>query len=180
MGRKLSQIYTCWLHLFIMSGCLSAFSANSAIAQETKWINSSSSEQVLVIDGDSLEIGKNRIRLMGIDAPEYDQLCKDETGKFYPCGQQSAQYLQELIEGTEVKCKVYKKDKYDRDLCTCYRENKDLNAEMIKAGQAIVYLESDYASEQKTAKKSRSGIWRGFFIHPRLFRLLKTHAAPQN
>ena len=103
MGRKLSQIYTCWLQLFIISGCLSAFSTNSAIAQETKWIKPTSSEQILVVDGDSLEIGKKRIRLMGIDAPEYDQSCKDEKGALYPCGKQSAQYLQDLINHKKIK-----------------------------------------------------------------------------
>lgn len=180
MGRKLSKIYTCWLHLFIISGCLSAFSTNSAIAQETKWISPTSSEQILVIDGDSLEIGKRRIRLMGIDAPEYDQSCKDEKGALYACGKQSAQHLQALINHKKIKCKIHKKDKYDRELCTCYAEDKDLNAQMIKDGQAIVYLESDYHSEQETAQEDKKGIWRGIFIHPRLFRLLKSHSAHQN
>lgn len=180
MGRKLSQIYTCWLQLFIISGCLSAFSTNSAIAQEAQWIKPTSSEQILVVDGDSLEIGKKRIRLMGIDAPEYDQSCKDEKGALYPCGKQSAQYLQNLINHKKIKCKIHKKDKYDRELCTCYADDKNLNAQMIKDGQAIVYLESDYHSEQETAQKEKKGIWRGIFIHPRLFRLLKSHSAPQN
>ena len=180
MGRKLSKIYTSWQQIFIISSCLSIFSANYVYAQNERWITQKNSKEVIVVDGDSLEIGKKRIRLMGIDAPEYDQFCKNEKGRLYPCGKQSAQYLQDLIKNKEIKCHIHKKDKYDRELCTCYADGQDINAEMIKSGQAIVYLESNYQSEQATAQKEKKGIWRGIFIHPRLFRLLKSQSASQN
>ena len=35
------------------------------------------SYQVKVIDGDSIEIKKEKIRLFGIDAPEMKQICHD-------------------------------------------------------------------------------------------------------
>lgn len=180
MGRKLSKIYTSWQQIFIICSCLSTFSADYVHAQEEKWIISKNPEEVIVVDGDSLEIGKKRIRLMGIDAPEYDQFCKNEKGRLYPCGRQSAQYLQDLIGHKKIRCLLHKKDKYDRELCTCYADSQDINAEMIKSGQAIVYLESNYRSEQAKAQKEKKGIWRGIFIHPRLFRLLKSQSAQKN
>ena len=38
----------------------------------------SATAQIRVVDGDSLEINNKKIRLIGIDAPEYYQTCFDE------------------------------------------------------------------------------------------------------
>lgn len=136
-------------------------------------ITSSLVSPVKVVDGDSLEIGTHRIRLMGIDAPEYHQHCKNKQGKNYPCGQKSLEYLQKIIANKQVKCIVHNQDKYHRDLCTCYVDGKDLNAEMVRSGHAITYMESNYATEQLEAKTGKHGIWNGKFMHPRLFRRLQ-------
>ena len=54
-----------------------------------------------VIDGDSIKIRNHRIRLLGIDAPELKQLCKDQNNKTYACGKASKIFLKSFIE--EVK-----------------------------------------------------------------------------
>ena len=51
------------LFVCLLAGCLYAAGAFAA-------------ENVYVVDGDSLEMGEVRIRLEGIDAPEYYQDCR--------------------------------------------------------------------------------------------------------
>jgi len=170
MERKLSKICTPCNWLLITLTLIYFCSFTVCTANE---ISSSPLMPVKIIDGDSLEIGTSRIRLMGIDAPEYTQYCKNAKKKNYPCGKISADYLENLIKNKPITCKIHKKDQYERDLCTCYKNNLDLNAEMIRAGQAIVYLESPYQDEQAEAKRNKRGLWQGRFMHPRLFRRLK-------
>jgi len=170
MERKLSKIYTPYNTLLgtLVFALLGLFS--TCTAEE---IVSSTDFPVKVIDGDSLEIGNSRIRLMGIDAPEYTQYCKDENKTKYNCGIEAKNHLEQIIGKTSIICKVHKKDQYNRDLCTCYKNNTDINREMVQSGYALVYLESPYQKEQTDAKQHKRGIWRGRFMHPRLFRRLK-------
>ena len=63
------------------------------------------SYQVKVIDGDSIEIKKEKIRLFGIDAPEKNQICSKNSNS-YNCGLTSTQFLKEIIKQLNLNVKV--------------------------------------------------------------------------
>jgi endonuclease YncB( thermonuclease family) len=68
--------------------------------------------QASVIDGDTLEIHGNRIRLWGVDAPESTQLCRGEDSDQYRCGAQAANDLDAFIARREVNCNPISLDRY--------------------------------------------------------------------
>ena len=50
-----------------------------------------------MIEGDTIEIHGERMRLWGIDALESDQLCRDDDSKHYQCGWLAADSLATLF-----------------------------------------------------------------------------------
>lgn len=66
-----------------------------------------------VIDGDTIEIHGQRIRLHGIDAPEGAQRCyRDE--QLWPCGRRAAFALAHYIGSRTVRCEPRERDRYGR------------------------------------------------------------------
>lgn len=127
---------------------------------------------VRAIDGDTLVLGGERIRLAGIDAPELHQDCQDSSGNAYPCGRRSADYLEDLASAGPVTCDPLGKDRYGRTLATCTVNGQDLGSQMVSAGWALAYTRysSAYTPEQEYAQKNGSGVWSGSFDAPETFR----------
>ncbi len=71
-------------------------------------------------DADTLRIWNQPIRLLGIDAPEFAQTCKDGNGREYKCGIKALNRLKEIIGSSEVRCEGEDTDRYKRLLATCY------------------------------------------------------------
>ncbi len=120
-----------------------------------------------VIDGDTISISGNHIRLKGIDAPELTQSCGTEAATS-ACGQVSRQTLVRLVGGREVRCEGYGHDKYNRSLATCYVGGSNLNRAMIEAGQAVAY--GEYHDVETQARKDRKGLWVTIFETPQDWR----------
>lgn len=120
-----------------------------------------------VIDGDTIDIGGERVRLHGIDAPERSQTCS-VTGVATPCGRESAGVLQALTDAGPVRCSGGKRDRYGRLIAVCYAGDRDLNAELVRRGWALAYrrYSMDYVGEESDARAHGRGMWRGAFIEP--------------
>ncbi|MGI9483288.1 MAG: thermonuclease family protein [Hyphomicrobiales bacterium] len=134
---------------------------------------------VQVLDGDSLVVEGNEIRLYGIDAPEGRQMCQDKTGSQYSCGKLAARALRTLVSGSEVDCVVVTKDRYARNVSRCIAKGKELNREMVRQGWAVAYRShaQDYLATENEARSAGRGIWQGAFERPGEWRRKQAAAA---
>jgi len=129
-----------------------------------------------VHDGDSIHItprGEKRviIRLAGIDAPELAQ----------PFGIASRDKLRALILETKAEAVCHKTDRYQRQVCVVFHNDKDINLEMLRGGLAWHYKQyqneqsrqrrKEYARAERKARQQQQGLWSGDYpVEPWEFR----------
>lgn len=121
-------------------------------------------QSVRVIDGDTVEVipmtGKSeRIRLLGIDAPEAKQ----------DYGTQSTQALQQCVERANVSIEWTERDRYDRLLGKVIANGKDCNLNQVVQGAAwhykyyqagqLAYDRFAYANAEVLARSQQQGLW---------------------
>jgi endonuclease YncB( thermonuclease family) len=129
--------------------------------------------RVKVIDGDSIEIAGERLRLFGIDAPESRQECRDAAGESYACGRAAARALAAAIGGRAVTCTAVEHDQYRREIAICTVEGRDLGETMVRVGHALDYAQHSrgrYAAAEREAREAKRGLWAGTFEHPLAWR----------
>ena len=162
-------------NLFLaISICLIFFflTYNDVKSQEPKIISGIAK----VVDGDTINIGKNKIRLFGIDAPEKKQQCQKPWlsiffltfNKDYKCGEISTNKLKIKINNKLVMCKSNNKDRYNRFIAECFKDKINVNKWMISNGYAVAYRKysKKFISQENLAKKEKLGIWAGTFEMP--------------
>ena len=69
--------------------------------------------KALVLDGDSIVVAGQKIRLHGIDAPEMDQTlwCRDRE---LMCGAMALAALEALTAGMALRCDIVEHDRFGR------------------------------------------------------------------
>ena len=158
----------------VISICLIFFflTYNDVKSQEPKIIFG----KAKVIDGDTIKIGKNKIRLYGIDAPEKNQQCQKTwlsisfltLNKNYQCGKISSNKLKVKINNKLIMCKSTNKDRYNRFIAECYKDKININKWMVSNGYAVAYKKysKKFVTQENIAKKEKLGLWGGTFEMP--------------
>lgn len=116
-----------------------------------------------VIDGDTLEIAGQRVRLEGIDAPETGQTCGRKWFGHWDCGTAATAALKRLVGERRVDCESGGRDKYGRMLGWCSIDGRDINAEMVRSGMAWAFVKysTRYQTLEGEARRAKIGIWQG-------------------
>lgn len=121
------------------------------------------------VDGDTVAQGRERFRLIGIDAPELRQQCSRD-GTNWPCGEDARDHLRTLLQSGAVECRGNSEDKYRRLLVRCSSDGEDIAGRMVAAGFAVATEYVLFSKEQADAQNRRAGIWAGDFQQPRDWR----------
>lgn len=121
-----------------------------------------------VIDGDTVVLENNqRVRLIGVDAPEVDHPKYNRLGEFF--GEESRAYLQDRVEGREVSLEDGDEgfDQYGRRLSYIYVDGVLINAELIEKGYAEAMrrfpnkFKEEFLALEEKARAAGSGLWSG-------------------
>ena len=120
-----------------------------------------------VLDGDTLAVSGQRVRLDGIDAPETRQTCTRD-GRRWACGKAATQAMRKLIGRNTVRCEVSGRDNYGRAIGACVIRGRDLQQQLVRQGLALAYrrYSTRYVPDEDAARAEGRGLWSGSFIEP--------------
>jgi endonuclease YncB( thermonuclease family) len=115
------------------------------------------------VDADILLVGKQRVILWEVDAPERPQQCFVGALK-WGCYDAARQALDDLVAAGETTCTLTDEpaDKFHRRYGVCTNSGKDVGAELVRQGMAWAYLDqgSDYVPEQDEARAAQIGVFQ--------------------
>lgn len=172
MQRFISILTLLFLSNFIISCNSESGKRKANVTERESTIQNGFIEVKKVVDGDTFWVDNGtekgeKIRLIGVDAPESRKTFKKEVGYY---GKEAKEYLVNLLSDKKVKLEydVSHTDRYGRTLAYVYLEDGTfVNAELVKNGFAMVmtvppnvkYAEL-FLTLQQEARVNNRGLWK--------------------
>jgi endonuclease YncB( thermonuclease family) len=138
-----------------------------------------------VTDADTLIVDGTIFQLDGIEGPQTDQVCLDESGAKWPCGIAARDRLREWIGKRAVRCddkgadRIFRKRR--KGVCWIEGETASLNQWLVREGWAFNLEPSAkgrFKADQESARDNRKGLWKGCFVSPEALRRYTISTTP--
>jgi endonuclease YncB( thermonuclease family) len=96
----------------------------------------------IIIDGDTIALGRERVRILNIDAPEsHEPRCEREL----IAGLRAKERLAQLVRVAEVAIARDGRDRYGRTLATLSAEGRDIGNTLVREGLALPWRDGSEA-----------------------------------
>jgi endonuclease YncB( thermonuclease family) len=133
-----------------------------AYAQSARSVGDLVTGRANAVAGDTLDIGDERIRVWGIDAPDPGARCA-RGGKDWRPARESTVALEDCLKETTITCRVQRIDGR-RYVSECWRDDnqEDVGACMVRSGWATDapgFSGAHYASLEAEPKAKQRGLW---------------------
>ncbi len=116
-----------------------------------------SGEVTKIHDGDTITVSGTKIRLWGIDCPEYKQ----------DYGREATEFVRHLLPlGATVEVEDVARDRYGRTVAIVSYQGDTVQADLLRAGLAWVYGRyyrergGNWPEIEAEAKAARRGLWK--------------------
>ncbi|MEO0672046.1 MAG: thermonuclease family protein [Pseudomonadota bacterium] len=126
------------------------------------------------IDGETIILSGERLRLAGVAAPLANQICRTRRGRPWRCGRSASRLLARFVRGETTTCEANVSASADgRRLASCKTGRRDdLSRHLVERGAVFTTddASSDLIAAAAEAKSDRKGIWRGRADRPEEYR----------
>ncbi len=125
------------------------------------------SNELKIIDGDTIHLNGEKIRFSGIDTPEIKQTCT-KNSEIIKCGILAKELLIKIIANNKINCVREGKDRYKRTLAECFVNDLSLSRYLVKNGYAFAYRKysKKFIVDEDFARLNKLGIWSMKFEYP--------------
>ncbi len=115
-------------------------------------------DHVTVLDGDTLRIGNQVVRLEGVAVPARGSVCHEAGQASVDCGSAAANALANLVRGAPVDCAIKGHDGQGRPVGDCLAGGTRLNVALVLDGWARADT-ANLREPESAARTARRGIW---------------------